>query len=156
MKITLSDALNLQRKVIADQKKNQRMIIKNNSYIVGGVIYKIRELEDEQQNLKNDLIKLKLAIRQANDTIAEDIFTLSELKEELKRFENISTKEGTYLDLESNKTIVHAVHLNSEIIRKKLTTIIASKREIESTLDTHNKDTEITLDFASNLLNKAA
>jgi len=156
MKVTLSDALKLQRKVIASQKSNQRMIIKNNSYIVGGVIYKIMELEEEQQNLKNDLIKLKLAIRKANDTIAEDIFTLSELKEELKRFENISSKEGTYLDMESNKTVVHAVHLNSNIVKKKLIDIIASKREIEATLDTHNKETEITLDFASNLLNKAA
>ena len=86
----------------------------------------------------------------------EDIFTLSELKEELKRFENISTKEGTYLDMESGKTVIHAVHLNSNVIKKKMVDIMASKRKIESTLDTHNTDTEITLDFTSNLLNNAA
>ncbi len=156
MKITLSNALKLQRKVIANQKNNQRMIIKNNSYIVGSVIYKILELEEEQQNLKKDLIKLKLAIRQANNTIAEDIFTLSELKEELKRFENISTKEGTYLDMESGKTVIHAVHLDTKIIKKKLGDLVLAKREIENILDSHNKETEITLDFKSNLLNNTA
>lgn len=152
MTIKLSDALNIQRKIIANQKNNQRIIIKNNSYVSGNVIYKIKELEEEQQNLKKDLIKLKLAIRSANDPIAEDIFTLSELKEELKRFENISVKEGTYLEKESNSTVTYNVHFNREEIKEKIKNILAEKREIESKLDTHNKEVELNLDFESNLL----
>lgn len=154
MTIKLSDALKLQRKIITNQKNNQHTIIKNNSYIQGDAIYKIKELEEEQQNLKDDLVKLKLAIRDANASIAEDIFTLSELKEELKRFEKISTKEGTYLEKESNTTVVYNVHFTREEIKEKLKNILTDKREIEGKLDEHNKNTELELDFVSNLLNE--
>ncbi len=154
MTIKLSDALKLQRKIIVNQKNNQRTIIKNNSYVHGNTIYRIKELEEEQQNLKGDLVKLKLAIRNANNSIAEDIFILSELKEEFKRFEKISTKEGTYLEKELNTTVVYNVHFTREEIKEKLKNILVDKREIEKKLDEHNNNTELELDFNSNLLNE--
>lgn len=155
MTIKLSEALKLQRKIILSQKANQRTVILNNSYVVdGSVIYRIKTLEEEQQNLKQDLIVLKMAIRNANESIAEDIFMLSELKEELKRFEKISVKEGTYLEKESNKTVTYAVHFSRSEIKEKLKNILASIREIEAKLNNHNKITELKLDFKSNLLSK--
>lgn len=157
MTIKLSEALKNQRTIIQNQKSNQRIIIKHNSYIENdNTLYRIKALEEEQQNLKEDLIALKMAVRTANDPIAEDIFRLSELKEEQKRFEKINTREGTYLEKDSNSTVVYKVHFTRDEIKDKLKSVLASKREIESKLDKHNKETEITVDFKSNLMNKKA
>ena len=81
----LSEALKIQKDIVESLKAMQKSIIKHNSYKTDQENnLDIKSLLNRQKDIREILVSLKLAIREANEPIAEDIFKLSELKEEKK------------------------------------------------------------------------
>lgn len=148
----LSEALEIQRDIMNSLKATQKLIIKYNSYkesVKKKLIFDIKELIERQDKNRNLMVSLKLAIKEANTPIAENIFKLSELKEEKKCYEKINIKEGKFS--ENNKINIYNVFITHGEAKNKVKELNSQIEKINSELEVFNETTEIDVDLSDYL-----
>lgn len=148
----LSEALEIQRDIMNSLKATQKLIIKYNSYKESAkkkLIFDIKELIERQNRNRDLMVSLKLAIREANTPIAEDIFKLSELKEEKKCYEKINTKEGKFS--ENNEINIYNVFITHAEAASKVKKLTSQIEEINNKLKKFNETAEIDVDLSDYL-----
>ena len=150
----LSEALKLQKTIMAELKNTQNIMIANNSHRVDTDIDMLA-LSEQQLLNREAMIALKLAIREATPAhIVENIFKLSELKEDLKCFSRMSTKEGIFI--EDEIPVMYEVYNDKSSIDSKIKELKIEIASIEKMLEDFNSTTDIQISnvlFANKIFN---
>jgi len=142
----LYKALKLKNKMVGEISKLQQTIGQKNSFIVGSEKnYDVKELLKELENKKVELVKLKLAINDANSKIQGDIYDLSETKSLIAFYGGLSCSKGKVsrgFGGEATEYDCQFSELERDKEVKKLEEIL---EETQERIDAHNHITEIYL-----------
>lgn len=154
MKITLSKALSLKKRLVGEIDRLGKIISANNSWRVeNGSTYDIvNDVYPKYLKAKDDLSRIKTAINAANHPIQAGIFKLAELKDTIVTLKKIEPKKGKHFE-STSKYGSESVEINFDCAfdRKTLDNMIVTIQdeidELQSELDAFNAVNHIDFDL---------
>lgn len=105
--------------------------------------YSVVEALSNVEQLKLQLVDLKVKIQKANHPILDKIYMLSELKSYVKHLKSISVEEGTVHSRYGSTMEQKEVELNVSDLKKMIKDVENKISTIQDELDTYNATTEI-------------
>lgn len=152
MKITLARALKVKKRIIEKITKISNDITTYNRVAVGNPRdVDINQLILDRTFFKNTLITLKVKIFEAGNSIREEIFRLSELKDDIIFYKGISTERGKVYRrsiLDDERDVEYEVILTKANIDNLIKELQKQIDTIQfDVIDKHNNTTMVDIDF---------
>ena len=95
MKVTVAKAMKMKNRLAALLKEKGENIKENNSILKKGVRkLDVRREVEERSKVAESLVDLKTALNKSNMSVQRDVFELSELKAELKMWDEVPCDDG--------------------------------------------------------------
>ena len=146
MKIRLSKALVIKKRVGAKIGEIDNLMIQNNSYVESyGTQQSVSDLYDLRKNLSSLVTQFKVLINKANLPIFDKISTILELKSEFAMLKTIPTKDGKFKEQYGQEVEVWKATLSRQYVDNQLKDIQKKIDKLQEAIDAYNAVTEIEI-----------
>jgi len=140
----LYQALKEKNKIIGRINELTQLIqSKNSTLSTNPSKFNLDEILVELETQKSDLISLKTRIYKTNYDIQHKIFTIAELKTEIKFWTSLPAREGTEYNQYSKESYTYVAHFNEVHIRAKKEELQKQIEKIQEELDYYNHTTDL-------------
>lgn len=140
----LYQALKEKNKIVGKINELTSLIQSKNSLLKNNPNqFDLDDLLNQLNSEKSSLISLKTRMYITNKPIQEKIFLLAELKNDVKFWSNLNTKQGTEFDRFSKETFEYVAHFDEVTARNKKEEIQKEIEKIQEELDYFNHVTDL-------------
>jgi hypothetical protein len=142
--MNIKQALKAKNKLVAEIKELHTLLQNNNSVEESTVRrFNVNRLVEQIQQDSKELVALKAKIHRANAPVFEKIFTMAELKGQVKELRKLSTEEGKVSARYSGTVETKSVILTALDVRNMIKGLESQIESIQDELDVHNATTNI-------------
>lgn len=147
-KINLATALREKNKIAKKLSEIWKLINQHNAVIAGNTRpFNMEHKLEEAFKLKDQLVKIKLAIKNANKGIDKHLIEIAELRSEIANLRKIDTREGQVADRYGREMVTY----DSEIKQVKVLDLIEAREsqidQLQDAVNQFNYDTKIEFEF---------
>ena len=142
--MNIKQALKAKNKLVAEIKE-LHMLLQNNNSVEESTVrrFNVNGLVEQIQQASKELVALKAKIHKANVPVFEKIFTMAELKGQVKELRKLSTEEGKVSARYSGIVETKSVVLTALDVRNMIKGLESEIESIQDELDVHNATTNI-------------
>ena len=150
MKVTIAKALKMKNRLVKKIRKCSDDIATYNQRPAGAEPqFDVRQAAEDRAEAIEKLLAVKLAVIEANGPVWFKILQMSELKGQIKSWQEVPHQHGKRFDkgsyLASSQVVEYAAEFQKAEIDKTIQLLEKMIDDIQDTLDTFNATTEIEI-----------